>query len=292
MKKFNRYLILIFIFFLFTGTIYANFDISKWRYYKNIIGVSISNPSLIGVELDKEIFKRANNNLSDIRIIDDNNENVAYVVRSEISKTKIKNYSPAVLNLSNVVGKYTSFVVDFGSNVVHNSLEILTDSKNFRKNVQISGSNNNKNWQVLEKDKTIYDYSLEFNIKNTTLKYPESSFRYLLIKISDTNEKPIKISGVSAKKIETSKEKRIIYKPVYKFFTKDKKTFLLVDKGQKGLETDKIILEINSDNFERYVSVYSSTRVGDWKNNKKNFSNIGNGILYSYKTGKLNNNKF
>jgi len=292
MKKFNKYFISIFALFLFVGVAHADFDISQWRFYKGVSGVNTSTSSLVGVELDREVFARANNNLSDIRIIDSNGVEVAYAVRSEVGKAQITSYSPRVLNLSSIPGEYTSFVADFGSNVVHNSLEMLTSSRNFRKNVQISGSDDNESWQVLEKDQVIYDYSLEFKAKDTVLKYPESSFRYLLVKIFDDGDDPIKVSGISAKKLELSKEKKVTYSPVYEFVIKNKKTFVLIDKGQKGLETDKIILGIGSENFERYADVYSSDKKGQWQENKNGFSKAGSGVLYSYKTSKLNANKF
>lgn len=266
---------------------YADFAPTIWKYYKDIGGVDQRNADssvVKAVELDNEVFSNARPDLADLRVIDGTENETPYVLRSEGATAKIATYHPRVLNLSSVPGSHTSFVADFGSNTPHNSIDIITSSSNFRKKVEVSGSNDATEWQILDNKQVIYDYTLEFRAKNTKITYPESTFRYLKIKILDAGDAPINVSGVVAQKTEEKGATRVSYKPSFTIQEENKITKIVIDLGQRGLETDTILLGIDSENFERFVSIQGSDNAVSW-------NVVGNDVLYSYKTSKLDARK-
>ena len=269
------------------SVVYADFIPEEWLYSKDItIPAGITEDTLIGVELDNEVFANAKKNFGDLRIIDEGGTEIPYVLRSETTKQNIVSYSPQMLNLSYVTGSHTTFIADFGGNVAHNKIEILTSSKNFRRQVTISGSNDKVNWQTIKENEEIYDYTLEFQAKNTQISYPESIYRYVLVKIDDSEQQQLDISGVRAQQIETRRAKKVSYEPkVWQVEDeKNKQTIITLDLGQRGLETDTAILSIDSKNFERYVTVSGSDDLKHW-------SHIDSDMLYSYQTSKVHSSK-
>ena len=264
---------------------HAEFLPQEWLFTKNIITPEgVGKDTLIGVELDSEVFGKVKKDMGDLRIIDNNGVEVPYVLRSETTKSQTVRYSPKMYDLSFTAGDSTSFIVDFGGNVAHNEISILTSSRNFRKQVKILGSNDRISWKTLSEGKEIYDYSMEFSARDTSISYPESLYRYLQIRIDDSEEKAIKVSGVSAQRFEVTRAKKVFYQPTVIQEEKDKQTIITADVGQRGLETDSATLVISSQNFQRHVSVLSS-------DNNKNWSTIGSDILYSYQTSKINSSK-
>lgn len=270
---------------LFTSTVYADFLPEEWLYTKDIqLPAGITEDTLVGVELDNEVFANAKADFSDLRIVDKEGMEIPYVLRSETTQREIVDHSPRMLNLSHVPGSHTSFVADFGGNVAHNQIKISTNSKNFRRKVAISGSNDQKTWQVIKEGDEIYDYSLEFNARDVEITYPESVYKYLLVRIEDDSEESLSIQGVSAKRVETRRAKKVSYTPTVTKKEDGKQTVITLDLGQRGLETDTATLSISSQNFERYVSISGSDNNKDWYN-------IGNDVLYSYQTSKVNSSK-
>ena len=62
----------------------------------------------------------------------------------------------------------------------HNSLTLSTSSINFRRQVEVEASVDSVNWLVVKKANEggyIYDYSVDFKTQNTTVNYPNSTYR-------------------------------------------------------------------------------------------------------------------
>jgi hypothetical protein len=230
------------------------------------------------------VFGNAKNGLGDLRIVDSAGVEAPYVLRSETAQSQAVSYSPKIYDLSYVSGSYTSFIADFGGNVAHNKITLTTSSKNFRKKVTISGSNDRSSWQTIISGQDIYDYTLEFVARDVSVTYPESLYRYLQVRIDDNGEAPLNISGVSAQRFEVIRATKVSYNPAVTQKEENKQTVITVDLGQRGLETDTAIFNISSQNFERHVSVLNS-------DDNKNWSRAGDDVVYSYKTSKISSNK-
>jgi len=152
---------------------------SQWQYYKDISVVgSLEEGELAKVTLDQEVFGSSKKDLRDLRVVDREGYDVPYkliVDHGTFSKENI--YSVRVVNNTyDAAGGCNSFIVDFGQGgSLNSSLNVITESENFKRTVEISGSDDMSSWSVLKADGYIYDYTEragDFKAQDTSVDYP------------------------------------------------------------------------------------------------------------------------
>ena len=267
----------------------ADFDLTKWQLKKDITspaGKDLRGVVLGEVSFDNEVFSGASADLRDIRVIDNANKEVPYTLTAETPKSGRENYSVKIINKGQVGLEYSTFVVDLGQNgILHNQLEIITDSKNFRRRAAIEGaaSLDQKDWLKLA-EKSIYDYSYEFKAKDTSVRYQESTLRFLRVKIFDNGEKPISIYGANVYREVSNGAREVNYKGAIisqELKGRERASVFTIDLGYKGLPTNKISLETNDINFNREAAIEGS-------NDGQNWSVVSyRDVIFSYRTPKF-----
>ncbi|MFH0856741.1 MAG: DUF3999 family protein [bacterium] len=279
MKK----IILTIILFALPFVCFASFNIEKWQYYKDI---SIDRPGLIKFSLDDEMFSNSKNDLSDMRIIDNNGNEAPYKLAISEDKYESEKFYPKMLNNSYAPGVGTSVILEFqeGQKEV-NQLKIITPADNFQRNVKIYGSDDKEKWNIIKADEYIYDYTDKkgnFKSQNTTLNFPLSIFKYIKIEIADSDNTPIFISSVEAVKYVKDDSKKIERQVKYekKENSEEKTTEILVDLGSLGIPTNAINLNISDENFNRGVLIYSGADIN-------NLQYLNNGYIFRYGTAKF-----
>ncbi len=256
------------LFALGSMSAHADFNQSDWRFMKSIEPVSVS----AGMEkfgafsLDKEVFRSAKSDASDLRIIRDGAEEVPYEIVDIGRPEGAKQVRATMLNNAFIEGKEQSFVLDFGAGQgAHNFslLDIGLENRNFRKHVTIAGSDSIGDWKVLERDAILYDYSLDIVARKTTLSYPLTTFRYLLITISAEGGAPLRVLGATGTFIkETGTEamrKEVRYDAILSVVENNdaRTTDIVLDREQNGIPAHKLALETPSKDFYRQVKVYT-----------------------------------
>jgi len=280
----RRIILVLSLVFIFPLICLADFDLTKWEYYKEIEN---SSSGLVKITVDDELFAGTKSDLSDLRIIDEKNEEVPYKTAISKSKSETKKYYPKILNNSYSEGNYSMVILDFSdTNSEVNRLTINTNSKNFQRNVIVYGGNDNENWNVIKNDAYIYDYTDSrggFSSKNTTINFPSSIFRFIKLEVIDDGGGDIEIYSVSAEKNETEKIKEQKKDVAFtkKENTNEKATEIYIDREFRGVPVSKILLSVGSKNFNRSVSVYSSL-------DNKNWKILGSSYVFRYKTPKFN----
>ncbi len=267
----------------------ADFSLDNWQFKKELIPPSSLSQKTFGeVVFDKEIFGRANRELSDIRVVDSGGIEVPYVLSMGANRSQEDMYAAKILNKGSVPGQYTIFTVDLGRDgILHNKVEVLTDSLNFRRDTTLESSNDMQNWINIAPRKSIYDYSLEFKVKDTSISYTDSTARFLRVKIFDNGEAPINILGakVYRETVTSLREVRYPSSIVGRQLNQEYQTSeITVDLGQKGLPTYKVILTTADLNFNRSVNVLGSNDAASW-------TNLSQDIIFSYDTPKFQGDK-
>lgn len=265
----------------------ADFSQKEWRAYKEVRLLSdVNATTLFRVSLDAEVFATSTADLRDLRVVGVDNKEVPYLLITNRDDIQSSLLAPKILNKGNVAGESTSFVLDFGDSVLHNqvTLDVDAELKNYRKKVQIYGSVDMGKWQLLADNQIIYDYSKDYPVRNTTVSYPESTYRYVLVKIIDTESALVKVLGASARRDVYTSGSRLSYTPTFEVTKVGKNTEIVADFGQQGILADRALIMTDSTNFERPVNVYSS---GD----KKTWNYVGGDGIYRYKTRELSGDK-
>lgn len=289
MKIIKIFLILL-CFLTAINVVRADFDIAKWQFKKDIlISPKITRESFIELALDNEIFEKANQDLSDIRIIHEKGEEIPYFLTIEAPKSERENFSAKIFNKGSVDENFTIFTVDVGKEgALHNQIEINTDSKNFRREIAIEASQDQITWAALDSNKYIYDYTFEFKAHDTLIKYPETAFRYLRVKIFDKGELPLNIIGVEMRREIIKEGKQIFYQGDIISQIQDqenKASIVIMDLGAKGLSTNKLNLKTEDSNFNREVALEGGNDLNSW-------SIISfRDLIFNYQTPKFNGSK-
>ena len=285
----NKILFISGLFLLLTSVIKADFNLGKWQYGKEI-RVS-GNQKLASFSLDNQVYEHTKDGFSDLRILDGSGKEVKYKLTIESGQKTIETIPVVMRDLGSKTGEYTQFITDLGkSGTLHNSITIKTSSINFRRQVQVETSDDSNNWLLAKKSTEgsyIYDYSLDFKAKNTTVYYSQSTARFLRIKILDSGEEPIKVISAAVVNDIYISSKTATYDPKLLESKEDQDkqaSVYLLDLGAKGVPSNKISFKTSELNFNREVLIEGS-------NDNSTFTRIATDVIFSYQTPKFNGAK-
>ncbi len=280
-------IIIVFLFLVASvGVASADFDKSKWLYGKEIRLEPFGVKRVASFSLDNDVFDNSKG-LSDLRIINSAGVETPYKLVVDSTNTSRQTFGVKITNLGSREGDYTQMILDLGrEGESHNNLTLTTSAINFRRQVEVEASADSVNWLVVKKANEggyIYDYSVDFKAQNTTVNYPDTTYRYLRVKIIDNGEAPLKITGAMVYRNVFQGSREVFYTPkIEKSEDKDKRSSSYVlDLEAKGIPSSKISFSSKNENFNRRVSLEGS-------NDRQNWSNINNSdVIFNYNTPKF-----
>ncbi|HYS22600.1 MAG TPA: hypothetical protein VER56_01610, partial [Candidatus Eisenbacteria bacterium] len=121
----------------------------SWRYSRTI--ASGRADALNYVTLDREIFSHSENQLADLRIVDDLGHELPFEVRSQITPPPQPIRLAATLRENSFVpGQFTQVVLDLGERTgFHNSLRVQTSESDFINWVEVAASDDAHQWRIV-----------------------------------------------------------------------------------------------------------------------------------------------
>lgn len=275
--------ILLIVSLLFATTVSADFNKKDWEFRSEITFPGEQRAGYASFDIPKELLQNLNSNLSDLRIISGETE-VPFVLTTENEKDSLSNVPAKVFNISSVQGQSTGFIVDTNNRgSFHNRVTIETSGENFKRDVKIEGSDDQKTWNILNQDGQIFDYTYReggyINSKFLSVDYPQSTYRYLRVTIFDRGELPIKVIGGSVQSRLKSEGRKIAYSPMVKQEENpnDKSTDIFLDLDKNGVPHSQGEFVTNDTNFSRGITVSESTDGKSW-------NVLGNGYIFSINT--------
>jgi len=263
----------------------ADFSGTGWEYMKHI---SVSEvEGLTRVKVDPEVYNHSKRELTDLRIVGEKGEEIPY--KLELAESEIEKvcFEPELYNLSTVPEKYTEFYLNMGEeNHIINKLHIVTGSRNFRRKVEIWGSDNGIDWLNIRKDANIFSfYNEDYVTALTDIKFPDSKRRFYKIVIWNEKENPLGIDRCRVyfeKEIEAPLDD-VPFKIVSRDENKDKKrTEIILDLVYKNVPAKEINIKFDQDGYHRNVWILGSDNTDDWRR-------INSGIIYMYNKENKNN---
>lgn len=265
---------------------FAAFSSADWVYYKDI---SNANGDIVKFLLDEEIFAGAKGDLSDLRVATTDGRETPYKLLVERNENSVTPVALKITNNSYVKGVSSSAILEVPQGKIINRLHISTADKNFRRNVKVYGSADQKEWSTVLDNGYIYDYTDikgNFHSQDTTVDFPDSTFAYLKLEISDDEGSPIKIASVEVSEQVKKAAREVARTPV---FTKTedpehKETIILADALQRGIPIMKATIAAKGENFNRSVFIYSGNGDDKW-----NF--LGQEYIFRYQTPRFSGEK-
>ncbi len=167
-----------------------------WQYSAAITVPPALSPRLVRVLVSDQVSRRAREDWSDLRVIDDSGREVPFVLHARLGRRSSEDRSARLMDVTYKPGDDTRATLDLGAGApVHNRIEIQTAAPEFFARVAIDVSPSGRDWRILREDAPIYRFTANGLEGNQSVHYTDNSSRYLRLRISDGKER-FPLSGV------------------------------------------------------------------------------------------------
>jgi hypothetical protein len=196
-------------FCLFAFPALADFELKRWKQWREIIFSDNTSSEFVRVELDGKVFDAAQPDLNDLRVVDEQNAEAAskvIMVAPELVE-KAKPVSIPVTISDQVksrtlkrgprVEQATEFTIDLGYRHTPSvRIEFDPASTNFRRRVNLQGSNDQQDWREVE-DTEIFNIRIgRARQQRLSVDYGEVKYRYLVVTIFNYDDQPLRMKEV------------------------------------------------------------------------------------------------
>ena len=240
------------------GSVWA-IDLAKWKYR-----CEITFEGKVGeyyrADIKPEIYNVAKPDLSDIRIIDSNGQQMPYLIARPYDIANRQEYSLSIINRSTDAHNASLVTLDFGGQIIKNSIKVVTSGDNFRRSVKVEGSNDNVKFFTLVKQAFVFAVTDKQWSRFGDIDLPLNDYRYLRITVAsmpDEKESPV-IQDVRAFKNENKPAVRTLAAMICENHTEDEENNLSIyeyDFGFCNLPVSEIQLAIDDKSFYRPITV-------------------------------------
>ena len=281
-------------------SVLANTIEQDWRFYKPVaLPPGLTGPGLVELEMDTEVYAHAAPGLRDIRIASQQESpEVPYKLLVESGDHRRALVAAKMRDLGRTPGEHTTFILDLQTEgSLHNELEIETASRNFQRKVEIESSDDSESWRIVKTGVTIFDFTVRergFSTSNTRVSYPDSTARFLRVRIDDEGSGPLDVSGgvvFFARKLEP----RLAVLPLSIMERKEdperKETVLVLDAVRPGFPANRIDLDVPQRNFYRRVTVEGADQLPQTDDDMWMWQTVQwDEAIYDYDTPKFTGN--
>jgi hypothetical protein len=254
----------------------SKIDAQQFRYEAKIDAVD--SDGFYKIELSPQIVSRLNESHSDLRIVDDEQKQVAYIKPPSIWTCVVKPYIvPYTILEKKIFPDSISYIIIHNENkATISSFNLQITNADVSKQFSVSGCSDYKkgadkiNWFVVKNSAELAEF--KNNNAVTTIKqidFPASSYEYYKIEMNDRKSKPLNILNCLHEEwLEESKEYVIIEpkRVTISDSVKTKSTWIEVF-FDKQYEFDRVAFQIKSPKyFQRTIKQYENNTQGSrWR---------------------------
>ncbi len=157
--------------------------LTGWRYFKNIQPAGASG-GLLDVVLDRQALDQARPDQADLRLYNAAGNEIPYALRIRKAEHTSATFDAREYNRGRQ-GDVAEVSYDLGRyGEEHNELEVDTAGQNFRRRVEVEGSNDSSRWSTVVSGGLIFRFSASGGgVDEGTVKYPVSRYRYVRVRV-------------------------------------------------------------------------------------------------------------
>jgi len=234
-------------------------DVSKWKYRADII-FEPTRSEYYRLSVSAEVYNAARRDLADIRIVGADGEQVPYVPAAAKDTRETITYGPAVIKRSTTEEKIAMVTLDFGKQVIKNSIEVETSGSNFRRRVEVEGSNDNVVFYKVVEQAFVFAIGDRRDSRFNTIDLPSNDFRYLRISVwpmAGEQESPV-IAEAKVFRIERRFAERQPVEMIFGEHSEDDEKNISIytyDLQYQNLPVTEIEMDVSDSSFYRYITV-------------------------------------
>lgn len=163
-----------------------------WRFVAPVEMAPVTEPRLVSVLVPDTLTAHAAPGWADVRVIDDNGREVAYVLDARTAGERREWRQARLLDRGFVPGRHTQGVLDLGVDPeIHNAVHLtLSGDADLQSWVEVAVSPDARSWQILEARAPIYRLRQTGRGERTDVTYPDSRSRYVRLRILEV-DRPI-----------------------------------------------------------------------------------------------------
>jgi len=275
---------------------------SDWTQWTHVAEISLeSGDEKYGkLTLVPQIYDISRRELNDIRIIASDGLQIPYVLFRASDKSSIEEFYPAELNRGVTTTGAASLTVDFGKQEIKDAISVNTEGNNFRRRVEVEGSNDNIDFLTLMKKG--YVFAVPHNggaQKFQSINLPRNDFRYLRISVYPDGIETVTISKIHAwrKKEVVAPRQLVEMVPLGQQEDQEKQSSMFIyDLQFQNLPLTEIKLDTADESFYRYVTIEGRDQATrkieiSGEDNRQRFREvevpwryITSGTIYKYQT--------
>ena len=245
-------------------TVAAQTSFSLWPYYVEVTPEN-SSPGIHDFLVPLAIFDKSGAELGDLRLFDSANREIPYAIRIRRDVDEVEEFEGSLFNLSQA-GMASEVSVDLGEEPEeHNEVKIETSGANFRRLVSVEGSDNGRDWRLLNNNGVLLSFASQNNaVESNRVSYPASRYRYLRVRVQRdalTDDRVPQITGVTAMTAVREKgqlETWSVAVPSYQLERNEgaHASAWTIDLGARA-PCDRLTLEVSDESFYRPFQVES-----------------------------------
>ena len=157
--------------------------LTSWRYCKDIQAAGAGG-RLLYVVLDLQTLDKARQDHADLRLYNGAGKEIPYALRIRKDEHTSATFDASEYNRGRR-GDVVEVSYDLGRyGEEHNELGVDTAGQNFRRRVEVEGSNDSSRWSAVVSGALIFRFSTSGgSVDEGTVKYPVSRYRYLRVSV-------------------------------------------------------------------------------------------------------------
>ncbi|MDY6856039.1 MAG: hypothetical protein SWO11_15290 [Thermodesulfobacteriota bacterium] len=179
---------------LCVGTVSGITNISQFPLMKRLKPSQHENRKIASFVLDEDIFAAVDDEYSNLRIFDDKERETPFLVRcKKQTKTVVREYrvpvkTIAVKPLSDNRIEVIVQKEDKEAKSLAEVIALYTRVKNYEKQVTVYGGYDRTSWELIAKDRPIFDYTKYIDVRNNRVEIKPGPYEYYKIEISNISE--------------------------------------------------------------------------------------------------------
>jgi hypothetical protein len=259
--------VLALILFLASAALWADFELTHWRYFKSIQFKGAQLRQLISVPVDDPVLRNCHSLENELRVIESAAVETPFNIVSDSDEVIEDNRFPVtLLNKSVLQGQYQQFICDLGGpGRITNHMRLETPDKGFVRRADVDGSDDREKWFSLAKGLHIFDWS---EGRKVSIEFPDSAYRYLRVLLWLDGSKPLAIDVVSVARHERREGELESVEAILRShtpLTSGKFSEWVFDFVHGHPLVNRCVLDIANANFRRRLDLATSDDAQRWQ---------------------------
>jgi hypothetical protein len=252
------------------GSLASSFDSSGWQRFRDIHIPPHVDAGRVAAPLESSVLERSRSDLGDLRVVSSEGMLVPVTISDSFSDDGPSPFPGSLFKIIKRPGKWTDVWIDKKAKILTRGVMLQTSSKDFARKVEIRGSDSGNETYVILMDALVCDLPGSIPVRSLDLLHPLNNFRYILLRILDGDQPPLKVDGALCLPAQGSgpaalpAEVRILEN---RMNSSDSSTVVVADLGEKRFPLTAIKIATPSAKFVKRIRVLegSSESPDSWR---------------------------